>query len=336
MNYSAGSEQVTDASYAFKLEKIQWYREILELEPGSKAFLPFARLLGEVGRTDEASSVLIEGLERHPEFTEARLFLIDILHKTGNEQLCRGEVARLAGMFCKYPDFWDAWSDFSLAQGDNRDLAISLSFLGALFKDNGLTLLDVLATGLGKAHSGELRPSAQMQGGGTEFTGVSSALFAPVKIGDEIGDEIGMAIPGGNSLPGNFSSDSANTLLAASLSAPFPSAGQSVQSTADERSDPKKCSLRTRSMAAVLAEQGDLRGAIEIYEELLNKEDLPNRDEIEAEVENLRARLGDEGNQPIQLASASSTPKNIALPQRNGMLDLLEKLAVRLETKARQ
>ena len=323
----AGREQVQDGNYVVKLEKIQWYREVLELEPGSKVFLPFARLLAEVGRYDEAASILLGGLERHPEFTEARLFLIDILHKTGNEQRCRAEVARLAGMFCKYPEFWDAWSDFSVAQGAKKDLSISLSFLGALFKNDDLTLLDVLAAGLGKPHSGTLSPSGGL-----------SVQLNPAEL---ITDETSQGMDFQPEFPSDFSgvddtgfATSELSQASAAISASF--SQQPASSLASERHAAKKFSLRTRSMAEVLAEQGDLRGAIEIYEELLAKGNLDNRAEIEAEVENLRARLGEEGNQPVQLASASSTPKNIALPQRNGMLDLLEKLAVRLETKARQ
>ena len=39
-------------------EKIEWYKEVLELEPNSKVFFPLARLLSEAGRTDEAVEIL--------------------------------------------------------------------------------------------------------------------------------------------------------------------------------------------------------------------------------------------------------------------------------------
>ena len=56
-------------------EKIEWYKEVLELEPNSKVFFPLARLLSEAGRTDEAVEILEQGLARHEDFLEARLFL---------------------------------------------------------------------------------------------------------------------------------------------------------------------------------------------------------------------------------------------------------------------
>ena len=60
-------------------EKAQWYSEILELEPSSKIFFPYAKLLVQLNRQQEAATVLMAGLDRHPEFSEARLFLISLL-----------------------------------------------------------------------------------------------------------------------------------------------------------------------------------------------------------------------------------------------------------------
>ena len=51
-------EGSTSLGEAVKREKINWYREVLELEPGSRVFLPFARLLVEQGCSDEAAAVL--------------------------------------------------------------------------------------------------------------------------------------------------------------------------------------------------------------------------------------------------------------------------------------
>ena len=48
-------------------EKAQWYSEVLELEPGSKIFFPYAKLLVQLDRPKEAAAVLMSGLERHPD-----------------------------------------------------------------------------------------------------------------------------------------------------------------------------------------------------------------------------------------------------------------------------
>lgn len=129
-----------------------------------------------------------------------------------------------------------------------------------------------------------------------------------------------------------------------------------------------KCSLRTRSMAEILAEQGDLRGAIDIYEELAGAalpEDLPA---IYRRLDSLRAALGGAsvslstshaGISPVAAsATASSSFTSAVVPAHasgpdamsggssvqvravdasssRGILDMLEKLAVRLENRAR-
>ena len=49
-------------------EKIEWYKEVLELEPNSKVFFPLARLLSEAGRTDEAVEILEQGSIEHTSF----------------------------------------------------------------------------------------------------------------------------------------------------------------------------------------------------------------------------------------------------------------------------
>ena len=64
-------------------EKIEWYKEVLELEPNSKVFFPLARMLANEGETEEAIEIIERGLVRHPEFLEARLYCIELLHKCG-------------------------------------------------------------------------------------------------------------------------------------------------------------------------------------------------------------------------------------------------------------
>lgn len=324
-------------------EKAAWYREVLDLEPGSKVFLPFARLLMELGRADEAVSVLRDGLERHPEFMEARLFLIDVLHKHGDMALCGAEVARLAGLFRSHPGFWDAWSDVSAAAGGKPDLTVSLSFLAALFRDEGLTLLDVLSAGLKS-----LRVTSVGRNEGT----APDVPHAPAPPPFE---ELPLAAPAGD-FPARDRGEAASALPESPL-APVPPlvfggdiARSDMPSDGPARDDEppvsvpspgpadgrEKCSLRTRSMAEILAEQGDVRGAVDIYEELLVSCRLEDRAALLSRLEDLRARQGaDGGAAPVVRASASAPARSVP-PARNGVLDLLEKLAVRLETKARQ
>lgn len=128
-------------------EKIEWYREVLELEPNSKVFLPLAKLLVEENENSHAIDILQRGLDRHPDFLEARLFLIELLYKTGKKDECDAEVKKLGKMFATYAGFWQAWA--ACLSGDNeQDTASVLRFLAATFLHGPLSLHEVLNRGL--------------------------------------------------------------------------------------------------------------------------------------------------------------------------------------------
>ena len=129
-------------------EKIEWYKEVLELEPNSKVFFPLARLLAEEGRDDEAVAVLEQGLVRHEEFLEARLFLIELLHAAGRLEACETQVGKLTKMFTTYAGFWQAWAACISASGDAPDTAAVLRFLALNFSRGPVSLNEVLNQGI--------------------------------------------------------------------------------------------------------------------------------------------------------------------------------------------
>jgi tetratricopeptide (TPR) repeat protein len=299
---------------AAKTEKADWYREVLALEPGSRVFFPFARLLAELGRTDEAIAALRRGLALHPEFIEARLLLVDMLHKSGDSAACGSEVARLAGLFQEYPGFWEAWSDMAATAGQRRELSASLGLLGALLRDAGITLADVLVAGLKHLRDASGRES----------------FPSPVSPETETRPETCGTHP---SPPFVFGGTGFSVPPALSRSEP----GEEAAPAGGEAGGEVKSSLRTRSMAEVLAEQGDLRGAVDIYEELLAAGGPEDRPALLERLEHLKARLGEEGMpdhvppSPAPPAPAPAKPPHGAAFAR----EMLEKLALRLETKAR-
>lgn len=129
-------------------KKIEWYKEVLELEPNSKVFFPLARMLAEAGNVEEAIKILQAGLVRHEEFLEARLFLIELLYKSGMRELCDLQVEKLNTMFSEYAGFWQAWAAcLSTVQGD-EDAASALNFLAAHFICGKVSLHEVINRGL--------------------------------------------------------------------------------------------------------------------------------------------------------------------------------------------
>lgn len=430
-------------SEAMKREKLNWYREVLELEPGSKVFLPFARLLVEQGYSCEAVDVLRQGLDAHPEFIEARLLLIDVLHREGRPAECGAEVARLAVLFKEYPGFWEAWSELCAADGSQADLSASLGLLGALLRNSRVTLAEVLSAGLRAmrcsvpdcapgADSQENTPDGCTERAPEEQTREAHGEEEGSRIDEEAEASAVLAAEGGASVweaahegkraevfPSTDEQDGAalsvepQTVLddipdqnlgnapagdepelepARGIDAFRSAAELSEQSEQAEPEDgaeslsdtpeapaeaasgtpaarEEKYSLRTRSMAEILAEQGDVRGAIDIYEELAASalpEDLPA---IYRRLDSLRMPLGGASvplSPPLAASSSSVTPASasssstMVLPSAlvpgpdamssagssapahtggtsssRGILDMLEKLAVRLENRAR-
>ena len=89
-------------------EKALWYQEVLSLDPDSRIFLPYARLLAKLGRRSEAVDVLKAGLARHPEFLEARLFFIEMLYASGHEAEAGLEAGPIIELLSRSPAFWRA------------------------------------------------------------------------------------------------------------------------------------------------------------------------------------------------------------------------------------
>ena len=109
-------------------EKALWYQEVLSLDPASRIFLPYARLLAEHGRRTEALDILRAGLARHPEYLEARLFFIDLLRDSGEENAAALEAAPLIESLSRCSALWDIWSR---RPGVRPDVAAMLLFFGA-------------------------------------------------------------------------------------------------------------------------------------------------------------------------------------------------------------
>ncbi len=142
------------------MDKIEWYREVLELEPSSKLFFPLARLLVEDGQPEAALETLRRGLERHPEFLEARLFYIEQLYHHGQPEACVAEVTELGQLFASYPGFWQAWAASMLGSGCG-DVATALRFLAASFASRPLNLNEVFERGLRSFMQEAQRPAAR-------------------------------------------------------------------------------------------------------------------------------------------------------------------------------
>jgi tetratricopeptide (TPR) repeat protein len=299
--------------------KIKWFKEVLELEPASKVFFPLARLYFEDGQLEEAAATLKGGLERNPEHLEARFLLVEVLSALGRSNETTGEVETLTSVLSAYPAFWKAWAESGASR--TKDSALALSFLAADFQGNSISWSQVIERGLDSLYvqPGTAAPREEAQDAdGEDF--------------DDDVDVVAEAEAAG--LP--EATIVAETLAAAadtegSVAPPQVSPRPSVVEPREDETQ-EEATLRTRTMANLLAEQGDYRGAVEIYQELLTVcDDETDRAEIEDTIAGLKKRIR---KGPSKGASAEEQMPPAELPGKEKLLGTLEALAERLEARA--
>ena len=376
-------------------EKIEWYKEVLELEPNSKVFFPLARLLAEAKRIDEAVEILEQGLARHEEFLEARLYLIELLHTANKLEACEKQVGRLTKMFSTYAGFWQAWAACINAAGNAPDTAAVLRFLALNFSRGPVSLHDVINQGLASMAGGGAEapvqaqpaefaahvahPTVEATPGFAQAAPVVSATAATVLAGhaaasqadvshaadpvadvaaaassasavydaesvlgaanqeiphDSVDFDPDLAMADDDALPSE-AEESVSPMVArgadayAAYAAPVTQTEAVVVEDADEAEE--RFSLRTRSMAEVLAEQGDIKGALDIYHELaaaaVHSEESAD---LRQRIATLTARLGNvQTLDTVQPAASAEQASG-----KDKLISMLEALAERVEARA--
>lgn len=292
-------------------QKIEWYKEVLEIEPNSKIFFPLARMLAKDARPDEAIAVLRQGVGRHPDHVEARLFLAELLYASGKAVELQQEIAVLSVLFKNYPGFWRAWGERLFDEESTRDAGLAAIFLAAFLQNLPVSWAGVIEHGL-----------KSLVGGNPPRPSVTAAETHP--LAPSITPAANPAPP----LSQEPSLEAVTEMLprarqeaAALASIPEPSPETSYDESEEEADEP--ITLRTRSMADVLAEQGDIAGALDIYNELLAAANS------EAAKKDLQARM-------VTLTGAPQGGDGDAQASKEERKDWLAVLAQRLEARSLQ
>ncbi len=383
-------------------QKIELYREVLELEPGSRVFFPLAKLLIQDERSDEALDVLREGLLRRPDHLEARLLLVELLCGTDDEAGLDAEMTQLERVFSSYPAFWEEWSGRLSRRPESKDAAIAGRFFSLSLQGRPVNWADVIDQGLRAFTEGQpARPRvadmpdlslgsqpaervARLEESVSRMPHLSLSLSQeqPAERTPSGPQHAELATKGwGFSLVENQEAEAAPQRQEARSVADVPALSltpadeesieelfeprgdepaMAVAVTALEADEPdavelrdldiadedaeeapifrnlgavdsdEDFSLRTRSMAEILAEQGDYAGALEIYRELEPRIAPAERLELATRIDELEERLRESEEEAREL-------EQYAVPGSDGtkLVDLLESLAKRLEARAR-
>ncbi len=375
--------------------KIDWYQEVVDLEPSSKLFFPLAKMVAE-SDVPRAVTTLQSGLERHPEFIEARLFYVELLHKNKEQEdyaaRLETQLAVLSPLMMRYAGFWQAWGNILSEKDKSSDTGLAVSFMGALFENGALSMADIFSAGLQAvvARGGTgLAETAQAVSIPSASAVASPAVSAPASEAPVTPASTVASVPASESAPTAVLTPdpiSPSESVAPELTpeptptpevTPAPeamsvTAAQAVKSVTKkpkislkvtqlsvpkvapdtasamvkdgktalgvehEESD-EPFSLRTRSMAEVLAEQGDYAAAQEIYTELLHAaESAEEKDELQSKIAQLQS-ITESGNETKNAPApkvADTKDAKATPPGNERMISALESLAERLENRA--
>ena len=308
-------------------QKIEWYKEVLELEPGSRVFFPLAKLLAADGQTAEAVHILRQGLLRHPEHVEARLLLVELLFLQDAESELRTEIDGLGALFAAYPGFWKAWSEQLASTPALRDAALAMRFFAATLQGKKISWGEIIEHGLQSllgAHGGAASFSPAFVAHAPSAQEEAAMRRKPLQAPDLTDEQEDMAPP---ELP--FTDRQPAPRPVGPLTAG--TAPETGEEGADEESE-EAFSIRTRSMAEVLAEQGDISGALDIYQELMQAAEPEEKNSLMARADELAHRMN---AGPVVETGRTEEKTKAPGGESTRLVSLLESLAQRLEARAR-
>ncbi|MGE4292950.1 MAG: tetratricopeptide repeat protein [Desulfovibrio sp.] len=263
-------------------QKIEWFQEVLSLEPGSRVFFPLARLFVQVGESENAVATLKSGLDRHPEYLEARMLLVQLLSDLGRSDEALEQSRKVVEALGGYPSFWKLW-----AQGqphENRDFAVFLMLVASWLQDRPVHWTDIMLEGVNSL-------SEKLVGPLPEPVVRPTPTESPVR-------------------PVLF------------------------EGAATRKAESVGGSLRTKTMADLLAAQGDYQGAQDIYRELWSRASGQDKDELAGRIREMEAGIVERQSSP----QPETEPEEDVFSQhaKNRLISALETLAARFEARVRR
>jgi tetratricopeptide (TPR) repeat protein len=331
-------------------QKIEWYKEVLALEPSSKVFFPLARLQVENGMPDEALTTLRHGISRNPEHIEARLLLIDILFGSGQLDALWPELDQIALMLGGYPGFWSAWNARLARNPSSKDASLALNFFSAALRGEAVSWSDVIEQGLrGLLFSTDAAPVKippkvapaelnELKSFLKDSSTAAAGKPAPAVVRTAVNEAQAKA-PGQTGTAGGRPA-SGQTPDFSELRAPAARIEDDGSATFDnnDENEPEDevFSLKTRSMAEVLAEQGDYAGALDIYEELARScTSVEEKKALEEAIAGIKSKAGVAGQVPASAKDyGDDEDREPAIQGKNRLLSVLDALASRLEARS--
>lgn len=134
-------------------DTLHLFDELLEHDSGSKIFFPLARLYRKQGHTQRAIEIVQKGIEHHPDYLEAQLYLIELLSEVGDTAAAENKAYAVFSKLLSYEKFWVSLRGH-YAKTHQADLALASFLIERSARDEDVDLLKVLNFGI--SHYAEL------------------------------------------------------------------------------------------------------------------------------------------------------------------------------------
>lgn len=128
-------------------DTLQLLDELLAHDSGSKIFFPLARLYNKQGNAPRAIQILKKGLEFHPDYLEAQLFLIELLHETGANVEAEDVARAIHEKLATYGRFWTSLRS-AFAKSEQDDLLTAAFVFEQAAANRPVDLFAVMRAGI--------------------------------------------------------------------------------------------------------------------------------------------------------------------------------------------
>lgn len=123
------------------------FDELLEHDPGSKIFLPLARLYRRHGYLQRAIEVVQKGIAHHPDYLEAHFFLIELFYDTGQVDTAEAQAHAIFEKLLVFDKFWRALQDH-YSKNQHEDMRLACFLIEGQAKKTPIDLLKLLSSGI--------------------------------------------------------------------------------------------------------------------------------------------------------------------------------------------
>lgn len=311
-------------------DKIEFYKDILLADPLSRVFFPLSLALKEQNQLQEAAHYLEQGLIYHTNFLEARIFYIEILSALNEKEKQNNEIEKVVTIFKKYSHFWTLWAEKESAE--NEDCSLALSFVAHTLFDSSITLKKVFAHGIEALSASSNVSEKNLHSSSIHEVSQSASIATDVIVPMQSVEEVSTNLPINDAVEQIREDIPKNTLSIEVLD-------DEMNAHTDEEEAMLTCSLdttvNTRSMADLLAEQGELEKALVIYKELLELEnDIEVKAELKFIIQEFELRLKEENTTTEQKPLVGSNNKEKLINTLATLVSRLDARADAIQTQA--